>query len=76
MLTFVKILEFLITIPRLAGIVEQLCAAVSAWYLSRQRAETYRQIIDAAALSAKAESQDDRYKALEAWRTALSRERV
>jgi hypothetical protein len=70
-----SILEALIAIPKIASIVEQLCAGISAWWLSRQQAQTYQAIIDAAALSARAQNHDDRIKALEAWRAALSRNR-
>ena len=69
------ILNALIAIPQIAKIVEAVCVEVTTWWMGRQQSETYQAIIDAAALSAKAQSQADRQAALEKWRTALSRPR-
>lgn len=72
----IVLLQALIALPKIGAIVEQIVAEVTAWYIAQQRAETYQQIINAAAMSARAKNHDDRLKALEAWRVALSRPRV
>lgn len=71
----VTILEALIAIPKIGAMVIDLCSEVSAWWLSRQKAETCHAIIDAAAASAKSVTKEDRLAALEKWRSALSRPR-
>jgi hypothetical protein len=48
---------------------------VAAW-LDGQNKETMSQIIDAAAFSARASTQEERFEASEKWRKALSRNRV
>jgi hypothetical protein len=72
----IPFLEALAALPKLGALVEQLCAAIAAWWLSRQQEETYQQIINAAAMSARAQNQNDRIKALQAWQSALSRPRI
>jgi hypothetical protein len=73
---FIAVLNALIAIPKIAGIVEQLCSAVSAWWISRQNEETYAKIIDAAALAARAKTQEERFIAADTWRAVLSRPRI
>lgn len=70
------ILNALVAIPKIAGYVEQAAAAITLWYVGRQQAQTLSQIADAAALAAKAETDADRYKAADAWASALKRPRV
>jgi vacuolar-type H+-ATPase subunit E/Vma4 len=71
----IKLLEALIALPTIGIEIEKLISTICAWWLSRQQEKTYQHIIDAAALSAKAKNHEDRIKALEAWRSALSRPR-
>lgn len=70
-----SILSALAAIPQILGYVETFAGAVTAWYIERQKSETLSLIADAAALAARAQTDDDRYKAAEAWRVALSRPR-
>jgi hypothetical protein len=66
----------LANIKSIAGYLDQFAGAVMLWYVQRQGTETLSQISDAAALSARAQSDQDRYAAAQAWQTALSRPRV
>lgn len=70
------ILSALAAIPAILGYVEKFAGAVTLWYLQRQKNETLSQISDAAALAARAVTDDERYAAAEAWQKALSRPRV
>lgn len=72
----ISILNALIALPKIGSLVEKFCAAVSAWWISRQTSETMKAIADAAAFSARAKTDEDRYKGAELWRSALSRDRV
>lgn len=72
----IAILNALIAIPKIAGYVEDLAAAITQWYVARQTSQTLGMIADAAALAARAETDDDRYKAAQAWVDALSRDRI
>lgn len=72
----ITILEALIALPKIGLIIGKLLNQLCAWWLSRQQAQTYHAIIDAAAMSAKAKTHEDRLKALDAWRDALSRPRI
>lgn len=71
-----QILDALIAIPKIAGYVEQIVSAITAWYVGRQKAETLSKIADAAAFAARAQTDEERYQAAEKWRSALSRPRV
>lgn len=70
-----KILDALISIPKIAGYVELAVSAIVSWYVTKQTTETLSAIADAAAFAARANSDEDRYKAAEMWRAALSRDR-
>lgn len=70
-----QLLNALIAIPKIADIVMAIAEAVTTWYISKANEETNKYILDAAALSARAKTQEDRSKALDAWRLALSRTR-
>lgn len=70
------VLGALAALPKIAAYVEQFAAACALWWISRQKTETLAEIADAAALTARAQTQEDRYAAIEKWREALSRPRV
>lgn len=71
----IGIFTALANIKSIAGYVETFAGAVTYWYVSRQKAETLAGIADAAALAARAETDDQRYEAAAAWQKALSRPR-
>lgn len=71
----IAILNALAAIPSLTKSLEYFCSIVSAWWLANQQEQNYQAIIDAAALSARASSQEDRINALKNWQTVLSRPR-
>lgn len=54
----------------------QFAQGIMTWYINNQTNETLSQIADAAAMSARAQTDEERYKAAEAWQLALSRPRV
>lgn len=69
----IKILEALIALPKIADKVLKIIDEIVIWYIGRQNAETAAKIADAAALGARAKTQEERYAASERWRQALSR---
>lgn len=71
----IAILNALVAIPKIADLVMQTVSAIVNWYVQKQTADTLAMIADAAAFSARAQTDDERYKAAEKWRTALSRPR-
>lgn len=71
----ITILKALIALPKIGAMIEKAVQQIVAWYISNQQQETYKLLIDAAALSGRAKTHEDRLKALEVWRTALSRPR-
>lgn len=70
------ILSALAAIPKILGYVETFARAVTMWYVARAEAETHSMIANAAAKAARAKTQEERLKAAEAWRKALSRPRI
>lgn len=70
------ILNALAAIPAILGYVEKFASAVTLWYISRQNNLTLSAISDAAALAARANSEDERYAAAQKWQEVLSRPRV
>lgn len=56
--------------------VEHFTSAVVLWYVERAKNETLSAISDAAALAARAQTDEDRYAVSSAWRSALSRTRI
>lgn len=76
MIEFVMALfNALAAIPKIIGYLNEFAAGVTMWYVNRANEETARRIVDAASLSARAKTQEERHKALDAWRDALSRKR-
>lgn len=70
------ILNALAAIPSILKYVEEFASAVTLWYCQRQESATLSQIADAAARSAHAQNEEERYAALDAWKKALSRSRI
>lgn len=70
------ILNALIAIPKIAGYVQSAVQTIVLWYVQRQNNQTLQSIADAAALSARAQTDGDRYAAAQAWQTALTKPRV
>lgn len=73
---FVTILNALIAIPQIAGYVESAVQAIVLWYVQRANNETLSAIADASALAAKANTDEERYAAAQAWQAALTKPRV
>lgn len=72
----ITILNALIAIPKIAGYVESAVQQIVLWYVQRQTAANLSAIADAAALSAHAKTEEDRYAAALSWQKALSRPSV
>ena len=72
---FLGLFNALGNIKALAGLLESIYTAAIVMYAKNATKDTLSKIADAAAMQARAENQDDRYKALDAWRAALSRPR-
>lgn len=70
------ILNALAAIPAIAKYVERFCAAIVTWWISRQKSETKAALADALAFGARANSQEDRFKADDLWAKAISSPRV
>lgn len=66
------VIAFLKAIPILDGWFQQLIAA----YIMAQNAAVKAALVDAAALAARAQTDDERYKASAAWQAALQKSRV
>lgn len=69
------ILKALIALPKIGNQIEKVIKEIVSWYIANQEQQTYKLLIDAAALSGRAKTHEDRLKALEVWRSALSRPR-
>ena len=69
------VLNALAAIPKIVGYVESFASLVTSWYVSRQTASTLSAIADAAALAARAQTDEERFAAAAAWQKALSRDR-
>lgn len=66
----------LAAIPKILGYLEDFAAGVMLWYVNHSKAANMQAIADAAALSARAETDDEFYAASDAWHSALTRKRV
>jgi hypothetical protein len=69
------IFQGLAAIPAILGYVKDFAAGVSLWYMQNATKDTLTAIADAAALAARANSDEERYAAALAWKLALSRPR-
>ena len=77
MIAFVEgLFNALAAIPTLVSWIESFAGAVTLWLVQRQNNETLQAIANAAALSAHAQTDADRYAAAAAWSAALSQPRV
>lgn len=75
-MTFVvSLLNALVAIPKIADLVMSIVETISNWYIAKADVETNKLILDAASLAVKAHNKEDRDKALDAWKIALSRTR-
>lgn len=70
------ILNAIAAIPALLGYVEKFAAQCALWWIQRQKAESLAAVSDAAALAARATTDEERYKATDAWHHALGLPRV
>ena len=75
-MTIGTILSALIAIPKIGTLVSNAVSAVVLWYCQNATNQTLSAIADAAALAAKAQTDDERYAAAAAWSAALSRSRI
>lgn len=73
---FLSILNALIAIPKIAGYIEAFCSQLITWWIQRQTNQTLSLISDAAAMGARAKTDEERMAAAQAWQKALSRPRV
>jgi hypothetical protein len=72
----IAILDAIAAIPAIAGYLNTLIQGIIGWYIAKQHSDTLAAIADAAALAARAVTDDERYKAAQAWKDALSRGRT
>jgi len=63
-------------IPALISALESFAAAVTGWYISRQKTQTLSMIMDSTALLSQAQTDSERFTAIAALQKALSRERI
>lgn len=75
-MSIAAILNALIAIPKIMGYVESFAASITLWYCQRAQTHTLQAIADAAALGARAKTDEDRYHVAKAWSDALSRPRI
>ncbi len=71
----IAFLNAIIAVPKIGALVMDFIGALTSWYVQKQTRETQGLIADAAALGARAQTQEDRYVCAEAWQKALSRSR-
>ncbi len=68
--------QALAAIPAILKYVQDFAAGAALWYVQGQTQANLHAIADAASLSARAQTKEDRDEALDAWRSALSRPRI
>lgn len=73
---FVSLFTAIANVKQLAEYADKFASMIMLWYVQSSQSATLSQIADAAAMSARAQTQEDRFKAAEAWQRALSRPRV
>lgn len=71
-----SLLNALAAIPTIAGYVDRVIQAIITWYVARQNQAALAAIADAAAMAARASTDEERYAAAQAWHDALSKPRV
>lgn len=67
------VLNALVAIPKIGDMVMSAVSAVVLWWANKQTSETLADIIDAANLASRAQTQEERFAAAAAWQKALSR---
>ncbi len=72
----IAILDALVAIPKIADMVMGAVSAVVGWWVTKQTNDTLSAISHAAALAARAQTDEQRYEAAAAWQKALSRPRI
>lgn len=72
----ITILEALIALPKIGSLVMAICAQISRWWIGKQKTDTLELINEAMIATMRAQTDEDRYKAAEAWQLALSRSRI
>jgi len=70
------IFKGLAAIPAILGYVKDFAGQVTLWFIQQQNNETLSKIADAAAFTARAQNDAERYKAAQMWQDAISRPRV
>lgn len=71
-----SIISGIVAFVRAVPIIDDWVRMFIAAFVASEKSETLVLIADAAAMGARAKTQEDRYRAAEAWRRALSRDRV
>jgi len=72
----VQVLGLIVAIIQAIPTVERWFNSLIATYISMQKEETKRQLVDAASLTARASTEEERFNACAAWVNALSRSRI
>ena len=72
----ITILEALIALPKIGSFIMAICGQISQWWISKQKADTLELLNEAMIATIRAQTDEDRYKAAEAWQLALSRSRI
>ena len=67
--------QALASIPKVLDFLKEFAGGVTHWYISQSEKKTLTLIQDAAAMSARAHTQEERQAALLKWREALTRPR-
>lgn len=76
MATFALILQAIIAIPKIGELINGWIGQIVAAWVGMQKDETRKGFLDAAALSARATTDEARYVAAQAWSDALKRPRI
>jgi hypothetical protein len=72
----ITILEALIALPKIGSLIMAICGQISQWWISKQKKDTLELLNEAMIATMRAQTDEDRYKAAEAWQLALSRSRI
>lgn len=75
-MTVGAILSALAAIPQILKYVQLFAEQVTLWCIEHQTNETLTEIADAAAMSSRAKTQEERLHAAKLWQDALSRSRI
>jgi hypothetical protein len=75
-MTAIQFLEALVAAIRAIPILDSWFVQLLSIYITSATEKTRTEIVDVAALSAKATTDGDRYEAAKKWQDALSRDRI